>query len=423
MGEAEQSGEGASSPFSSVEEVLADLRVGKMAVVTDDEDRENEGDLILPAQFITPESVVFMLKEAAGYMFVSLTEADCDRLDLHWQTPVNTSARGTPLTVSVDGHPKHGFTTGVSAFERAETIRKLIDPTTGADDFVRPGHINPLRSRDGGVLVRTGHTEAIVDLCRLAGLTPACVGIEIMRPDGRMARVPDLTGFCERHGIRMVSIAQIIEYRLQRESLVTRLAPAGGTPLRTPHGTFNLIAFESGVDPLPHLALTLGGVGDLDGSGAPIAATEPTLVRMHRRSLLGDIFGDLDSSPEEDTSSADLLRRAMRAIQREGRGAIVYLRPEGRMSPEDAGGKGDGLDQRLVAIRRPGVDPNLVPDAEDEVPMHQREFGIGSQILRELGLSDLRLLTNHPKTLPGLDAFGLRISETIPLNEPPGPGR
>lgn len=387
------------APFSPIPVILDELRAGRMVVVTDDEHRENEGDLILPAQFISAQGVMFMLKEATGYMFVSLTEADCDRLDLHGQTAVNTSARGTPLTVTVDGHPKHGFTTGVSAHERARTIRMLIDPATGPSDFVRPGHINPLRSRDGGVLVRTGHTEGIVDLCRLAGLIPACVGIEIVRPDGEMARLPDLEAFTARHGLKMCSIKQIIEHRLTRSTIVQRLDPAGGTTLRTPEGEFTLVAFRSIVDPLPHLALTVGGVGRLTPDGAAVETQEPTLVRVHRRDLLGDIFNDLRSSPAGPTG--DTLRASMRMIQREGRGAIVYLRPSG---------VGDGLSQRLT--RPHGATDEDRPHSS--VPSAMLEYGVGSQILRALGLTRLRLITGSTTDYPQLEAFGLTIEERVP---------
>ena len=231
--------------FSPIPDILDDLRAGKMVILTDDEHRENEGDLILPAQFVTPEAITFMLSVARGYLCLSLTEADCDRLDLTPQAAVNTSARGTPFTVSIDGHPKHGFTTGVSARERARTIRMVIDPASKPEDFVRPGHINPLRSRNGGVLVRTGQTEGSLDLCRLAGLYPAAAIIEIMRDDGEMARVPDLEKLCERHGLKMCSVAQIIEYRLARESLVRRLEPVRGTPIQTDFRPFTAIAYES----------------------------------------------------------------------------------------------------------------------------------------------------------------------------------
>ncbi|MGP1310958.1 MAG: 3,4-dihydroxy-2-butanone-4-phosphate synthase, partial [Phycisphaerales bacterium] len=255
-----------SSPFSPVPDVLADLRAGRMVVLTDDENRENEGDLVLPAQFVTPEAVNFALRVARGYLCLSLTPEDCDRLDLHPQSVVNTSVRGTPFTVSVDGHPKHGFTTGVSAAERAKTIRMMIDPKFGPDDFVRPGHINPLRAREGGVLVRTGQTEGSLDLCRLAGLHPSAIIIEIMRDDGEMARVPDLIELCREHNLKMCSVAQIIEWRLARESLVRRIEPRAGVPVSTEFGEFTLIAYESVVDALPHLALTVGGVGGLNAN-------------------------------------------------------------------------------------------------------------------------------------------------------------
>lgn len=397
--------------FSPIPEILDDLRAGRMVVLTDDEDRENEGDLVMAAQCVTPEAVNFMLSAARGYLCLSLTPEDCDRLDLHDQAAVNTSVRGTPFTVSIDGHPRHGFTTGVSAFERARTIRMAIDPSTGPGDFVRPGHINPLRARAGGTLVRTGQTEGSIDLCRMAGMHPSAAIIEIMREDGEMARVPDLERFCARHGLRMCSVAQIIEHRLRTDSLVRRMSPREGTPIRTEDGEFTLIAYESVVDALPHLALTVGGVGAPEGGGAARRIAEPTLVRMHRRNLLGDIFGDVESSPEGPTR--DALRASMRAIAGAGRGAIVYLRPEG---------VGDALGQRLLAMRRPGRDPGGPPDLTSPSglggsasPMHLREFGIGGQILRDLGLTRLRLLTNHPKEMPGLEAYGIEIVEHVGL--------
>jgi 3,4-dihydroxy 2-butanone 4-phosphate synthase/GTP cyclohydrolase II len=395
--------------FSPISEILADLRAGKMVVLTDDERRENEGDLVLPAQFITPEAVTFMLSNALGYMCLSLTEADCDRLNLHPQGPINTSQRGTAFTVSIDLHPRHGGTTGVSAKERARCIQMAIDPKFSESDFVRPGHINPLRSRSGGVLVRTGQTEGSVDLCRLAGLYPAAVIIEVMKPDGEMARVPDLIPFCAKHGIKMCSVAQIIHHRLERESLVRRLEPLQGRPLRTAFGDFRAILFESLVDPLPHMALTVGGIGDLGSEHH-----EPTLVRMHRRNLLGDVFGDLDSSPDGPT--VDVLHASMRAIQREGRGAIVYLRTT---APADAPGAAAGpLEAQLQSLRR-GTPHNAdLPDlhaAPQQLhhPHLLRDYGVGGQILRSLGLSKLRLLTRGHTALPGIEAFGLEIVERV----------
>ncbi len=394
-----------------------------MVILTDDEDRENEGDLVLPAQFITPEAITFMLTVARGYMCLALTETDCDRLDLHPQAAVNTSVRGTPMTVSIDGHPAHGFTTGVSAGERAKTIRMTIDPRTGPSDFVRPGHINPLRARDGGVLVRTGQTEGSVDLCKLAGLYPGAVIIEIMRDDGEMARRPDLEVLSKQHGIRICSVAQVIEHRLARESLVRRMTPAQGTPIRTPHGEFNVIAFESLVDPLPHLALTMGDVGALDAQGNVLPVDRPTLVRMHRRNVLGDIFGDLDSSSTGPTG--ETLHRSMQMIAQAGHGAVVYLRPSG--IGDASLNAALGLDHQITTIRRtaalaPDADaPDLTatngsPSGASGPAPSLREFGIGGQILRGLGLGELRLISDSTKELPGLEAFGLRIRERVSVS-------
>ncbi|MEM1167159.1 MAG: 3,4-dihydroxy-2-butanone-4-phosphate synthase [Planctomycetota bacterium] len=390
--------------FAPIDDVLRAVARGEFVVLVDDEGRENEGDLVLAAEHATPEKINRMLRLAAGYLCLSLTPADCERLDLHDQAPLNTSLRTTAFTVSVDAHPRHGVTTGVSAADRAETVRVCIAPGTGPDDLVRPGHINPLRAREGGVLVRTGQTEGSVDLARLAGCHPSALIIEIVNEDGTMARRGDLEKLCTAHGWLMCSVEQLIEHRLKRESLVRRLPPAKGTPIETAFGTFNLIAYESLVDPLPHIALTVGGVGDGE-------QTEPTLVRMHRRDLLGDVFHDMTSASSGPT--ADVLHDSMRRIQAEGRGAIVYMRPEG---------VGDALPQRLLAIRRTGASDVDRPDLMTQqgigaraVPMHQRDFGIGGQILRDLGLRQLRLLTRSRKELPGLEAFALEIVEYVDL--------
>ena len=405
-------------------EILDELRAGRIVVMTDDEDRENEGDLVLAAQFATPEAITWMLQHALGYMCLSLTEGDCDRLDLAPQAPSNTSVRGTAFTVSIDGHPKHGFGTGVSAKERARTIQMAIDHSFGTDDFVRPGHINPLRSRNGGVLVRTGQTEGSVDLCRLAGLYPAAVIIEIMKPDGEMARGPELVRFCRERGLKMRGVAQVIEHRLSRESLVRRAEPRRGTTIRTPEGEFTLMVFESLVDPLPHVALTTGGVGVPDEAGVVAEQTDATLVRVHRRHLLGDVFGEV--SGERPASSGDVLRASMRRIAEDGRGVVLYLRPEG---------VGDGLEARLQSIRREGglfgadegrpVAAGGNPVEDGQASRSWREVGIGSQILRELGVSRLRLLTNSQTDHPGLEAFGLSIAERVPVcdaSRAPGAG-
>ncbi|RMH14149.1 MAG: 3,4-dihydroxy-2-butanone-4-phosphate synthase [Planctomycetota bacterium] len=386
--------------FSPIDEILDELRAGRMIVLTDDEDRENEGDLVLPAQFVTPEAVTFMLTHARGYLCVSLREDDCDRLDLTPQSAINTSVRATPFTVSVDGHPRHGFTTGVSAKERARTIKMMIDPNTGPDDFVRPGHINPLRSRDGGVLVRIGQTEGSVDLCRLAGLYPAACIIEIMGDDGEMARGPELEAFCRKHGLKMCSIRQIIEYRLSQSHIVERIEPKRGSEILTPEGPFRLFAFRAVVDPLPHLALTVGNVGMLDDDGCVIGTPEPTLVRVHRRDLLGDIFDDLESG--HGGSTGQVLRASMRMIQAEGRGALVYLRPSSA---------GNGLSDKLTHL----LDRTDQDRPYQSVSPAVLEYGVGSQILRALGLTKLRLLTNSDVDYPQLRAFGLELTERVPI--------
>jgi len=387
--------------FSTVAEVLDELRAGRMVVLTDDEDRENEGDLVLPAQFVTPEAITFMLSVARGYMCLSLTEANCDRLHLPPQAAVNTTLRGTPYTVSIDGHPKHGFTTGVSAAERARAIRMTIDPDFGPDDFVRPGHINPLRSRDGGVLVRIGQTEGSLDLCRLAGLTPAAVIIEIMRDDGEMARLPDLRRVCAEHGLKMCSVRQIIEHRLSQSSIVERLEPVEGVPVRTPEGEFTLYAFRSIVDPLPHLALVKGDIGRLGGDGTVVETPDPVLVRVHRRDLLGDVFGEIEDGAEGSTGQT--LRASLRAVQCAGHGVVMYLRPEGI---------GDNLRQRLM---RPHGASNTDRPSNSVHPA-TLEYGVGSQILRALGVSRLRLLTNSRAEYPQLGAFGLELVERVQID-------
>lgn len=393
-------------PFAPIEELLDELRAGRMIILCDDEDRENEGDLVLPAEFATPQRINFMLRYGRGTLCVALTRARCEQLQLHPQAPVNTTRFGTAFTVTIDGAARLGVTTGVSAADRARTIRHTAAEEARPDDFVRPGHVNPLIARDGGVLVRAGQTEGSVDLCRLAGLYPAAVIIEVMRDDGEMARLPDLEALAARHGLKMCSVAQIIEHRLARESLVRRLAPESGTPLRTRHGEFTLFAYESVVDPMPHVALCAGGVG------APGTSTdEPMLVRVHRRDLLGDVFLDLDSSPEGATG--DALHASMRAIQRAGRGVLLYLRPSA------GDGERERLTHRLSAVRGGHAagdpdDPALT--GENAVPRAVREIGVGSQILRDLGLRRLRLLTNHRTDWPGLEAYGLEVTERVPID-------
>ncbi|MBI1735010.1 MAG: 3,4-dihydroxy-2-butanone-4-phosphate synthase [Candidatus Rokubacteria bacterium] len=397
--------------LSPIPAILDDLRRGRAIILVDDEDRENEGDLVCAAEAVTPELINFMTRHTPGYLCVALTAAECDRLELHPQTVSNTALRGTAMAVSVDGHPRHGVGTGISASDRARTARLLADAATRPDDLVRPGHMVPLRARDGGVLVRTGQTEGSVDLMRLAGLHPAAVISEVCREDGEMARMPELLAFAREHALRICSVEQIIHYRLRRERLVHRLPPQEGVSVDTDHGRFTLIAYGSVVDRLPHLAFCVGDVGRLDPSGHPLLCTEPTLVRMHRRDLLGDVFGD-KSHP-----SNRVLAASLRRIQAEGHGVVVYLRPEGT---------GEEPAERLPTWIYP---PLRVNDSVNEpdltsaggmgaraMPMDQREFGIGGQILSDLGLTRLRVLTNNPKRLHHLQAFGLEVVESVSVD-------
>jgi 3,4-dihydroxy 2-butanone 4-phosphate synthase / GTP cyclohydrolase II len=397
--------------LSSIGEVLEDLRRGRPIILVDDEDRENEGDLVCAAEKVTPELINFMTRYTPGYLCVALSGVDCDRLELHLQTASNTSLRGTAMAVSVDGHPQHGVGTGISASDRARTARLLADPSSRPYDLVRPGHMVPLRARDGGVLVRTGQTEGSVDLMRLAGLHPAAVISEVSRDDGEMARMPDLEVFSEHHGLRICSVEQIIHHRLGRERLVHRLPPAEGIVVDTDHGRFKVIAYRSVVDRLPHLAFCTGDVGRLDPSGHPLETDGPTLVRMHRRDLLGDVFGD------KVHPSNRLLAASLRRIQAEGHGVLVYLRPEGA---------GEGLSERLQSWMYPFAAGGDDPDGPDLIgadgagaralPMNRRDFGIGGQILRDLGLRRLRVLTNNPLRLHHLQAFGLEAVESVPID-------
>jgi 3,4-dihydroxy 2-butanone 4-phosphate synthase/GTP cyclohydrolase II len=401
-----------SMSFAPINEILDELRAGRMIVLVDDENRENEGDFVCAAEAVTPELVNFMTRIGGGYLCVALDGETCDRLDLVPQSTTNTSLRGTPFTVSVDGHPRHGVGTGISASDRAISIRLLADPETRIDDLVRPGHINPLRARDGGVLVRTGQTEGSVDLCRLAGLRPASAIIEVVKQDGDMARLPDLEVMCEEHGLKMCSVEQVIEYRLSEEAMVKRIDPISGRDIETPEGVFRLIAWRSTIDALPHIALCTGGVGELDETGQVMKFDEPTLVRVQRRDLLGDIFGV--SSSDISHSSRDDLMSSLRAIKEAGRGALVYMRPES--GNEEISGSLHEVSRREEDVNAPDL---ARPDGVGSkvIPMDQRELGIGSQILRDLGLSRLKLLTNHPRPWPTLQGFGLEVVESIPLSK------
>ena len=378
-------------PFAPIPDVLSALRAGRMIVLVDDENRENEGDLVCAAEFTTADQVNFMLREARGLLCAALTAETCDQLQLYPQAANNTAPLGTAFTISVDAHPRHGITTGVSAAERATTIRLLIDAAAQPGDFSRPGHIFPLRARAGGVLERTGQTEGSVDLCRLAGLKPGAAIIEIMNEDGTMARLPALEKFCAKHNLPLATIADLIEYRLRQDTLIRRIE---SFPVRLPQGLFVLYVYETLGDPLIHLALCCGGVGDLDpATNKARPHSDPVLVRMHAENLLGDVFH------AAGTDSGDSLGAALRLIQAAGKGAVVYLRQESR---------GRALLQRLDDFKRPPATP-------PGQLMDRRDFGIGAQILRDLGLSKLRILTNHPRKFYGLEGFGLSLSGQIPI--------
>ncbi len=392
-----------------IQAILDDLRAGKMILLVDDEKRENEGDLVCAASAVTPEVVNFMLREARGMLCVALASDVCDRLDLVPQSTINNTQRSTAYTVSVDAHERFGVTTGVSASDRAVTIRTLIDPASRPTDFARPGHTHPLRARDGGVLVRAGQTEGSVDLCRLAGLPPGAAIIEVMNDDGSMARLPDLKVFCKKHSIKMCSVADVIQHRLGSQKLVER---ADEAPIDTAAGRFRLIAYRSLVDPLPHVALVCGDIGKRDAQGNPVQLTEPVLVRMHSQNLLGDVFGDA-AQPSGQT-----LHQAMRMIQKQGCGAVVYLRHEGM---------GSGLLRRLQTLHetldQPGHNPERVTIGSGHQtpgihpPADKRDYGIGCQVLRDLGIRKLRLITNHPFTPTALQGFGLEISEFVRVDD------
>ena len=384
--------------MSSIPEILEELKAGRMVVLVDDEDRENEGDLVMAAEMATPPAINFMVTHARGIICLSLTEERCDQLELHPQSERNTARLGTAFTVTVDAHPRFGVTTGVSAKDRAMTIKVAIADDAQPGDLLRPGHINPLRSREGGVLVRAGQTEGSIDLVRLAGLKPAAVICEIMRDDGEMARRPELEDFCLKHSLKMCTIAELISYRLKREQFVRRIESVN---LPTRWGDFQLYAYQSVVDPQPHLALCKGGVGDLDEDGKPIIHEEPVLVRVHSECLTGDVFGSdrCDCGPQLST--------AMQMIEQAGKGALVYLRQEGR---------GIGLANKLhaYALQEKGLD-TVEANTRLGLPADKRDYGIGSQILRDLGLRKIRIMTNNPKKIYGIEGYGLTVVEEVPI--------
>ncbi|MFQ5806558.1 MAG: GTP cyclohydrolase II [Phycisphaerae bacterium] len=390
------------SPFSPIEEILDELRRGNLIVLVDDEDRENEGDLVCPAELITPEKVNFMLKHGRGTLCVPLTHSRCKQLQLQPQTAVNTTRFATAFTVTIDAAPHLGVTTGVSAKDRATTIRHTVAEEAVPEDFIRPGHLNPLIAREGGVLVRVGQTEGSVDLCRLAGLMPAAAIIEVLNEDGSMARVPELAKFCRRHGLKMCTIARLIEYRMKRERLVERVE---SIPLRNAWGDWRMIAYRSHADRGTHVALCMGGVGELDETGNPRRFHEPVTVRVHSECLTGEVFGSMRCDCGEQ------IQAAMAMIAGEGRGALVYLRQEGR---------GIGLENKLKAykLQDEGLD-TVEANAALGLPADRRDYGTGAQILRDIGLSKIRILTNNPKKTRRLEVYGLKIVEQIPLELPP----
>jgi 3,4-dihydroxy 2-butanone 4-phosphate synthase/GTP cyclohydrolase II len=389
--------------FSPIPDILEDLKAGKMIVLVDDEDRENEGDLVIAAEHCTPAAINFMVTHARGVVCLALTAEQCDKLQLHPQADRNTAQLGTAFTVTVDAHPRFGVSTGVSARDRATTIQVAIAKDAQPQDLLRPGHINPLRSRDGGVLVRAGQTEGSVDLARLAGLKPAAVICEIMREDGEMARRPELEAFCQQHQLKMCTIADLISYRLKREQFVKRIE---SITLPTRWGVFRLFAYQSAIDPQPHLALCKGGVGELDADGKVIIHEEPVLVRVHSECLTGDVFGS------GKCDCGDQLATAMEMIEQAGKGALIYLRQEGR---------GIGLANKLHAYawQEKGLD-TVEANVKLGLPVDKRDYGIGSQILRDLGLRKLRVMTNNPKKIYGLDGFGLQVVEEVPIRVEPG---
>jgi 3,4-dihydroxy 2-butanone 4-phosphate synthase/GTP cyclohydrolase II len=373
--------------FTDVPTAIEEIREGRMIVVVDDEDRENEGDLTLAAEKVTPEAINFMAKYGRGLVCLAMTEDRLDHLRIGPMSVENTSNYGTAFCEGIDA--RDGVTTGISAFDRARTIAVAIDPATRPVDLARPGHIFPLRARKGGVLVRAGQTEASVDLARLAGLVPAGVICEIMRDDGTMARVPDLIEFCNTHGMKMLTVAELIRYRMQHERYVHRV---GETLVDTPYGEFRLIAYESEIDGGDsHLALVRG---ELDST------INPVLVRMHSHCAAGDVF----KSTGCDCHAA--LEGSMQAISREGVGAIIYLHQSSRGFSVDKVGE-----RAVLTMHR---DRHL-PTAPESERRTQREIGIGAQILSELKLGRIRLLTNHPRKVAGLEGFGIQIVEQIPI--------
>ncbi len=378
--------------LATIAEALKDIKEGKFVIIVDNEDRENEGDLAIAAEKVTADKINFMARYGRGLICMPTTGQRLDELGIPMMVERNTSRFTTAFTISVEA--RHKVSTGISAADRAQTVKTLIDPNTKPADIVYPGHMFPLRAKEGGVLVRAGHTEAIVDLAKMAGLYPAGVICEILSEDGTMARLPQLTEFAEKFGIKIISVADLIAYRSLHEKLVRRVAEA---KLPTKWGEFNAIAYRSEVDPAEHIALVMGD----------LAMPGPVLVRMHSECATGDIFGSLRCDCGEQ------LARAMQLIAKEGRGALVYMRQEGR---------GIGFHNKIkaYALQDKGMD-TVEANAALGFPPDRRDYGVGAQIMKDLGLREIRLLSNNPKKVVSLEGYGLKVVETLPIIIKPNP--